>query len=77
MKMSELILAIGDDNVEFQNLDKSAISLDYSQKRGQTITFGTEMDITAPQGTKKLGLVLWLDRQAVAAAIAAEKGGAK
>lgn len=73
MKMSELILAIGDDNVEFQNLDQSAISLDYHHKKGTTITFGTTMDITAEQGTKKLGLVLWLDREVVKAAVAKEQ----
>ncbi|MCR4297230.1 MAG: hypothetical protein NUV75_00545 [Gallionella sp.] len=72
MKMSELILAIGDDNVEFQNLDQSAISLDYHHKKGATITFGTTMSIL-PEGTKKLGLVLWLERDAVKAAVAKEQ----
>lgn len=72
MKMSELILAIGDDKVVFQNLDHALISLDYTAKRGTTITFGTQEAVT-PDGTKKLGLVLWLDRDAVAAAV---KGGA-
>lgn len=68
MKMSELILAIGDENVEFQNLDQCATSLDYSAKNGTRITFGTERAITM-KGTDKLGLVVWLPRDAVAAAI--------
>lgn len=72
MKMSELILAIGDDNVEFQNLDHCADKLDYNHKSGTKIRFGTHMQIT-PEGTKKLGLVLWLDRGAVKSAIEAEK----
>lgn len=76
MKFSELIFAIGDDNVEFQNLDQCAISLDYTTKKGTTITFGTQMSIMGSEGTKKLGLVVWLDREAVQKAIAAEKGGA-
>src|SRR3546814_1501870 len=63
MKMSELILAIGDDNVEFQNLDQCAEKL--NMNGGATrITFATLRNIT-PQGTDKLGLVLWLDRDAV------------
>lgn len=72
MKMSELILAIGDDNVEFQSLDQCAVSLNYTAKSGTKITFGTQRSVT-PGGTDKLGLVLWLDRDAVKAAIAAEK----
>lgn len=72
MKMSELILAIGDDNVEFQNLDQSAQDLNWSAKSGSRITFRSEMAIT-PEGTKKLGLVLWLDRDAVKAAVAASR----
>lgn len=71
MKMSELILAIGDDNVEFQNLDSCADSLNYSAKKGTKITFGTDMPLT-PEGTRKLGLVLWLDRDAVKEAIEKE-----
>lgn len=68
MKMSELILAIGDDNVEFQNLDQCAEKL--NMRGGTTkITFGTQRGLT-PQGTDKLGLVLWLDRDAVKAALA-------
>lgn len=72
MKMSELILAIGDDNVEFQNLDHCAESL--NMKGGTTrITFGTRRLLSPTNGTDKLGLVLWLDRKAVADAVAADK----
>lgn len=69
MKMSELIAAYGDDNVEFQNLDSAITNMDYHHKKGTTITFGTTMNITAEQGTKKLGLILWLDREAVKAVL--------
>lgn len=72
MKMSELIIAIGDDNVEFQNLDHCAIDLDYTAKSGTKIRFGTHMPLT-PDGTKKLGLILWLDRDLVEAAIKEKK----
>jgi hypothetical protein len=70
--MSELILAVGDDKVEMQNLDQCATSLDYNIKKGTKITFGTEMAITF-NGTEKLGLVIWLPRDAVKAALDAEK----
>ena len=72
MKMSELILAIGDDNVQFQNLDHCATDLNYGSKSGSKITFGTEQPLTL-EGTKKLGLVLWLDREAVKSAMEQEK----
>jgi len=68
MKMSELILAIGDDNVGVQFLDQCASDLNYSAKRGTTVTFGTDQPVDL-KGTKKLGIVLWLDRDLVAAAI--------
>jgi len=71
MKISELILAIGDDNVQFQNLDKCADTLNMNGATTR-ITFGTEVPLNL-EGTEKLGLVLWLDRQAVADAIAASK----
>ena len=64
MKMSELILAVGDDNVQFQNLDNCATSLNYSAKSGTKITFGTEQPLT-PDGTERLGLVVWLPRDVV------------
>lgn len=72
MKMSELILAIGDDNVEFQNLDQCSTALNYNAKSGTKITFGTQRSLT-PDGTDKLGLVLWLDRKAVADVVAKSK----
>ena len=67
--MSELILAIGDDNVEFQNLDQCATALNYTAKSGTKITFGTDIPLHPTEGTRKLGLVLWLDRDAVKKAI--------
>lgn len=75
MKLSALIAAIGDDKVGIQNLDDCASSLNYNIKTGSKITFGTDQRID-PMGTEKLGLVLWLDRDAVKAAIASEKEAA-
>lgn len=69
MTLSELILAVGDDNVQFQNLDQCATDLNYSAKKGSKITFGTEQPMTL-DGTQRLGLVVWLDRKQVADAVA-------
>lgn len=71
MKMSELIRLYGDDKVQFQNLDQCASDLNMS-KKGTKITFGTEEKITL-KGTERLGLVLWLDREAVAKIMATNK----
>jgi hypothetical protein len=71
VSLVELLSAIGSDNVRFQNLDQCAETLNWTAKRGTKITFGTEETITPGEGTVKLGLVVWLDREQVAATIAA------
>lgn len=78
MKMSELILAVGDDNVVFQNLLNDAQTIDKT-KHGTKISFYTDQ-VAAEElldgdssRTKKLGLVVWLPRDKVNAALAAEK----
>ena len=79
MKMSKLILAVGDDNVVFQNLINDAHTMDKT-KHGTKITFYTDAiqpeELLYGGQTKKLGLVLWVPRDLVAAAIAADKTGA-
>lgn len=70
MNLSSLILAVGDDNVQFQNLDQCASDINYSAKKGTKITFGTDCPVNL-DGTEKLGLVLWFDREAVAKAMGA------
>lgn len=71
MKMSELIAKYGDDAVQFQNLDHCA--RDLNMNKGKTwITFGTEQPFDF-NGTQKLGLVLWLDRDKVKEIVAASK----
>lgn len=76
MKMSDLILAVGDDNVVFQNLLNDAHAIDKT-KQGTKITFYTDAiqaeEMLCGGKTKKIGLVLWLPRDRVDAAIAAER----
>lgn len=64
MKLSELIAEIGDDNVQFQNLDNDLIRLNTKSNGTTELTFGTEAQTTL-NGTEKLGLVIWLDREEV------------
>lgn len=71
MKLSALILAYGDEKVQFQNLDHSLVNLNMN-KGVSKITFGTEQPVGL-EGTDKLGLVVWLDRKRVAEIIAADK----
>lgn len=74
MKMSELILAVGDENVRFQNLLNDAQSIDKT-KHGTKITFYTDAvqaeELLGDGKTKNIGLVLWLPRDRVDAALAA------
>jgi hypothetical protein len=76
MKMSELILAVGDDHVVFQNLDRDAHTIDKT-KHGTKISFYTDAiqaeELLGDGKTKKIGLVVWLPRDRVDAAIAKEK----
>jgi len=76
LKLSELITSYGDDKIEFQNLDQCIDTLDWNGKTGVTkIKFGAEQPINS-QGTEKLGLVVWFDRDRVAEIVAASKAGA-
>lgn len=71
MKLSELLAAYGDDKVQFQNLDHC---IDKMNMNGSItkITFGAEQRLNL-DGTEKLGLVVWLDRDRVAEIITASK----
>jgi len=73
--MSELIAFVGDDSIVFQNLDQSMVSAN-SGKSGTKITFGTQEPLVM-DGTKRLGLVLWFDRDTIKAALKQAKGGAE
>lgn len=72
MKTSELIAAVGDDKVGVQFIDQCAIDLNWDHKKGTRITFGTDVAL-GPNGTERLGMIVWMDRDAVKAALAAEK----
>src|SRR6267154_3255232 len=73
MKLSDLILAVGDENVVFQNLLNDAQSIDKT-KHGTKITFYTDAiqaeELLLCGKTKKIGLVVWLPRDLVDAAMA-------
>jgi hypothetical protein len=74
--MSELILAVGDEHVVFQNLLNDARSIDKT-KDGTKITFYTDAiqaeELLDGGKTKKIGLVVWLPRDRVDAALEAER----
>lgn len=70
VKISDLLRTLGDENIGTQNLDECAITLNWSRKSGGKITFGTDQEIIPGVGTKRLGFVVWLDREAVATAMA-------
>ena len=65
MKLSELIAAYGDDHVQFQNLDECADNFNRRKDGITKITFGTVQSFDL-NGTKQLGLVVWMDRDRVA-----------
>jgi hypothetical protein len=76
MKLSELILAIGDENIAFQVLLDAAQSV-VKTKAGTKITFLTDAiqpeELLHGDKPEKMGLVVWLPRDRVEAVVAAEK----
>lgn len=75
MNICELITECGGpDKVGIQFLDQCADDMNWSAKRATTrVTFGTDCALT-PGGLAKCGIVVWLDRDAVEAAIAKARG---
>lgn len=71
MKLSELIAAYGDDQVQCQRLDECATNFS-AGKHGTKITFATDEPFGI-NSTDKLCLLVWLDRKRVADLIAAFK----
>ena len=77
MNICELIDECGGpDKVRLQYLDQCAFDLNWSAKSGSKIAFGSDVAIT-PDGTAQLGIVLWLDRDQVKAAIAKARSAAR
>lgn len=58
----DLVTAIGNDRIGFQNLDQCATDLNYTAKNGTRVTFGCDVPVMPGQGLAKQGLVLWIDR---------------
>ena len=74
MKLSELVQAVGDENVRIQNLLNDAHTIDKT-KHGTKITFYTDgvnaEELLGDGKTKNIGLVVWLPRHLVDAATTA------
>lgn len=64
LKLSELIAKYGDENVKFQPLDQCVIEMNMT-KKGTTAKFGTQESFDL-KGFKKMGLIVWMDREKVA-----------
>ena len=61
MKLSDLITLIGDENIDVQNIEQSAVKMKLNKKHGDLeITFVSPHDIM--NGANKVGLVVWFDK---------------
>jgi hypothetical protein len=71
MTMSELIAFVGDENVEFQMLDNSTSNLAHEPTKNRTrMTVYTAARLDIVSGAfEKLGILMWLDRDKVAASL--------
>lgn len=77
MNICELINECGGpDKVGIQFIDQCADTLDWSAKKLATrVTFHTDQVLTL-DGLPKCGVIVWLDRDQVKAAIAKSRGDA-
>lgn len=80
MKISELIAAVGDDQVGVQNLDQCYISANTAgskRNRHGVISFGVQasqiVDMVAGTESERMALIVWMPRKKVQAVMAAEK----
>ena len=71
LKLSELIAQYGDETIQFQNLDHCVDDFQMT-KKGTKARFGTEQTFDL-KGFKKLGLIVWMDREKVDEILAKSK----
>lgn len=71
MNIAELLTKYGGDDVQCQPLDGCADRMNVSGSYTK-ITFGTPEPL-GPNGTVKMGIVVWMDRDRVAEILAADK----
>lgn len=68
MGITELITAVGDENIEFQNIQQNLDSAEIVRGNGK-VTFVTApdkvVDLFAKNESKFVGLVLWLPRERI------------
>ena len=73
LSLSALIASVGDENVQFANLDDCMIKANYSAKDGYTtVSFATDA-VLNPDGFEKMALIVWLPRDKVKEVLAAHK----
>ena len=72
MDIAELIKAVGVEKVGVQFLDQCSTKMNWHHKRGADISFSSDVGIT-PEGTEKLGVIVWMDRAEVRRVIDAER----
>jgi hypothetical protein len=71
LKLSELIAQYGDETIQFQNLDHCVDDFQMT-KKGTKARFGTNEPFDL-KGFKKLGLIVWMDRDKVEEIVAKSK----
>ncbi|WP_345969603.1 hypothetical protein WCX72_09770 [Sulfurimonas sp. HSL1-6] len=71
MRLSKLIELYGDEDVTFQNLDSCMIEAK-KRKYDYSYTFGTDVPFDH-KGSKKMCLVVWMDREKVSDILKAAK----
>lgn len=60
MGLTKVLDIIGDDNIEYQNVENSALKMKINKKRGDCeVTFATGYDLL--NGCGKTGLIVWVD----------------
>ena len=74
MSITKVLNLIGDDNIEYQNVENSSTHMKLNKKHGDCeITFATSHNLLS--GCGKTGLVVWVDTDKLNDAVKKVKEG--
>lgn len=72
--ITELLAAVGDENIKVQYIDECTSKYQYTAKTGNKLTVHTDEELDS-RGMARFGIILWVDRDKLAAAAQQTQGG--
>ena len=77
-KLSDVLAAVGNENIKVQYIDECTSKYQYTAKTGNKLTVHTAEEFDS-RGMVRFGIVLWIDRDKLAASqrVQAQKQGSE